>query len=328
MAYPTVSAPYGFKPVNLQGGRVFSGSTRMIPIPTGYTNNLFNGDLVGLSNGSLAVTAYGPASGTTPVSAAAAGAGVGIFVGCEYTNTSSAGAAQGPIYGKNRYQYWQGGTYASDAIGYVVDDPLAYFRVAVLQQPQAGVSNAPGTTIGYMSQSFLGTNAYVITNSILGGTNSGNTATGDSAMGVTGTAPAAGANAGNGRNTSTLPFRIIQLVPDTAVTVTTTNGSTALSSGTTSSLTVSSATGIQPGMQIWFSGSAVAGARQGDFSTVTGVSGTTVTFTAPRGTGSGSTIDFSGTNFAAGGTVYFIGYPEVIVGWNFGYQSYNLAAGV
>ena len=32
MAYPTVSGPYGFQPINLIGGQVFAGSTRLIPI--------------------------------------------------------------------------------------------------------------------------------------------------------------------------------------------------------------------------------------------------------------------------------------------------------
>ena len=32
MAYPTVDAPYGLKPVNLIGGQVFAGSTRQIKI--------------------------------------------------------------------------------------------------------------------------------------------------------------------------------------------------------------------------------------------------------------------------------------------------------
>ena len=32
MAYPTVSAPYGLKPVNLIGGQVFAGSTRLMQI--------------------------------------------------------------------------------------------------------------------------------------------------------------------------------------------------------------------------------------------------------------------------------------------------------
>ena len=40
MAYPTVSAPYGLKPINLIGGQVFAGATRQLVIAntsgTGY----------------------------------------------------------------------------------------------------------------------------------------------------------------------------------------------------------------------------------------------------------------------------------------------------
>lgn len=50
MAYPTVSAPYGLKPVNLVGGRVFAGATRQFPIASGYAANIFNGDVVKLIN--------------------------------------------------------------------------------------------------------------------------------------------------------------------------------------------------------------------------------------------------------------------------------------
>ncbi len=32
MAYPTVNAPYGLKPINLIGGQVFAGQTRELPI--------------------------------------------------------------------------------------------------------------------------------------------------------------------------------------------------------------------------------------------------------------------------------------------------------
>ena len=46
MAYPTVSAPYGLKPINLIGGQVFAGSTRMMQIASGYATNIFYGDLV------------------------------------------------------------------------------------------------------------------------------------------------------------------------------------------------------------------------------------------------------------------------------------------
>ena len=45
MAYPVVSAPYGLKPVNLLGGQVFAGSTRMYQIPYAYGTSIFFGDL-------------------------------------------------------------------------------------------------------------------------------------------------------------------------------------------------------------------------------------------------------------------------------------------
>ncbi len=35
MAYPTVDAPYGLKPVNLIGGQVFAGATRQMQIASG-----------------------------------------------------------------------------------------------------------------------------------------------------------------------------------------------------------------------------------------------------------------------------------------------------
>jgi hypothetical protein len=41
MAYPTISAPYGLKPVNLIGGQVFAGSTRLMEIASGYATNIF-----------------------------------------------------------------------------------------------------------------------------------------------------------------------------------------------------------------------------------------------------------------------------------------------
>ena len=43
MAYPTVDAPYGLKPVNLVGGTPFAGATRMIPIASGYGTGIFCG---------------------------------------------------------------------------------------------------------------------------------------------------------------------------------------------------------------------------------------------------------------------------------------------
>ncbi len=48
MAYPTVSAPYGFKPVNRIDGMPYAGATRLMTIASGYAANIFNGDLVEL----------------------------------------------------------------------------------------------------------------------------------------------------------------------------------------------------------------------------------------------------------------------------------------
>ena len=50
MAYPTVDAPYGLKPVNLIGGLPFAGATRQIPIANNYGTSIFNGDVVQLNS--------------------------------------------------------------------------------------------------------------------------------------------------------------------------------------------------------------------------------------------------------------------------------------
>ena len=308
MAYPTIDKPYGLEPVNLKGGIPFAGSTRMIPIGQGYATNIFNGDVVGLSNGNTIITPYNADTS----SGAVAGDILGVFLGCEY----STGA--GPIFGKLRQQYYPASTNAPNAVAYVLDDPNALFKAAVIAQPQGSANTQlnTGTTIGYMSPSFLGTNAFLIAG------NGGSTATGNSLAGVSGGNPTVSSSvAGNIRQTvgtgaGTSPcLRVIQLVPDTAVTVATALTSSP-SAGTT--FTVSSTTGIVPGMQCVIDGiSGTTAGSPGSNLTVTGV----VTST--------STITVS-TNVTAtsGVSVSFIGYPEVIVGWNFGYHSYLLAAGV
>jgi len=58
MAYPTVDAPYGLKPVNLIGGLPFAGATRQIPIGSNYGTAIYNGDVVQLnSSGNVTTTA-------------------------------------------------------------------------------------------------------------------------------------------------------------------------------------------------------------------------------------------------------------------------------
>ena len=60
MAYPTVSAPYGFQPINRIGGNPYAGSTRLVPVSSGA---VYDGDLVEmLSDGKCAVIASGSVS--------------------------------------------------------------------------------------------------------------------------------------------------------------------------------------------------------------------------------------------------------------------------
>lgn len=309
MAYPTIDKPYGLLPINLRGGIPFAGSTRMIPIGQGYATNIFDGDVVSLSNGNAIITAYN--ANTSNLASGYAGQ-LGVFLGCEYSTSS------GPLFGKQRQQYYPASTNAPDAVAYVVDDPNALFRVAVIAQAQGAANTQAntGTTIGYMSPSFLGTNAFLIAG------NGGSTATGNSLAGVSGGNPTVASSvAGNIRQTvatgagTSPPFRIVQLIPDSAVTV-----ATALTSspagGTT--FTVSSTTGIVPGMQCVIAGvSGTTAGSPGSNLTVTGV----VTST--------STITVSANVTASSGTsVSFIGYPEVVVAWNQGYHAYQIAAGI
>jgi hypothetical protein len=180
MAYPTVSAPYGLKPINLIGGQVYAGSTRLLPITTSavnYNTAIYFGDVVKQVNtGTIEVEA-----GTTTVSSQGV---VGIFMGCTYTNP----ATKQKVF----QQYWPG--YASgvtDAQAYVVDDPDVLFKVAAVSS---------GTTVAFYGQTVVGTNAALVQNP-------GSSTTGDSAIAILGTSFAA---------TASLPIRVVDVVPDTA----------------------------------------------------------------------------------------------------------------
>lgn len=187
MAYPTVSAPYGLKPVNLIGGQVFSGSTRSLPIQYGYATSIFFGDFVVLSRGFVTRQAVTTAATNT----------AGIFLGCSFTN---------PVTKQKTFsQYWPTGTLAGDAVAIVCDDPDTVFRTAVCA--------SGSTTIGSSNIAMIGQNCGVVDNT-------GNVNTGDSAI-----AAVAVVAAGAPATTSTLPLRIVDVVRDTAVSVAATGSS-------------------------------------------------------------------------------------------------------
>ena len=147
MAYPTVSAPYGFLPQNLTGGLPFAGSTRMFRIASGYAANIGYGDPVKL------VTAGGIErdAGTSTMTP------VGIFLGCTYTDPT--------LKYKLFSQYWPTGTVASDALAYVCDDPNAIFKIAVC---------STGTTMSTLTTAAIGANAGILNNAA--STTTGNSA--------------------------------------------------------------------------------------------------------------------------------------------------------
>ena len=147
MAYPTVSAPYGLKPINLIGGQVFAGATRMIPIASGYATGIFYGDVVKLASDGTLVKDTGTTAATP----------IGVFLGCTYTDPS--------LKYKLNNQQFPAGTVASDIFAVVCDDPDALFQVALVS----------GTTVvAGLGRTVVGTNVALVQNA--GNTNTGNSA--------------------------------------------------------------------------------------------------------------------------------------------------------
>ena len=287
MAYPVIDAPYGFKAINELNGLPYAGATRQFPIARSYATNLFYGDLVQLqTDGTLILTSYSAASSPTSVIAGA----IGVFVGCQFTN---------PTTKQLQFsQYYPASTAADDILAFVIDDPSALFKVVMVGQTSSESNTA--STVGYANQSFIGTNVYAVTGV------AGSVTTGNSKMAVSGDGPSNGT--GNVRvATSSLPFRVVSVVPETAYTVTGT--------GTSASTTITldaAVTGLQAGMAV-VCPSASAGGQVGNYNYVTNVNGTTVTV--------GKTLTAS----TAGSSFTFIGYPEVLVKWNQGWHSYQFA---
>jgi hypothetical protein len=177
MAYPSVTSPYGLIPINLIGGQVFAGSTRLLPIATNSSTAIFYGDVVKL----LAGGTVGKDTGTD------AATPVGVFLGCTYTD---------PVFGKTFRQYYPGTTSITDIEAYVLDDPDALFKVAVC----AGTNS---NTVSYLTQAAVGSNVKLAN----GANNTGSTITGNSKVGVDSTEG----------TTSTWPIRVIDVVPETAL---------------------------------------------------------------------------------------------------------------
>jgi hypothetical protein len=180
MAYPSVTAPYGLVPINSVDGKPYAGATRQLPIDSAYNTAIFNGDIVALvDGGTIAKSGVTDDSTTT-----AANYTYGVFVGVQYVN------AQGQTV---QAQYYPGNAAATSAVAYVVDDPMAAFKVAVVLANSA-ISSA--------NQSIVGVNMAI-------DQGTGSTTTGNSGMGVL-------APTNNLGNAATLPVRVVSVIPETA----------------------------------------------------------------------------------------------------------------
>lgn len=126
MAYPSVSGPYGFRPVNLIGAQVFAGGTRQLPIQYGYATSIFYGDLVNLARGTIVKN--------TDTTDSTGNGLVGVFLGCTYTDPSTKQ--------KLFSQYWPASTAAGDATAYVCDDPDTVFKVVMCSATTTVASGA------------------------------------------------------------------------------------------------------------------------------------------------------------------------------------------
>jgi len=153
MAYPTVSAPYGLKPVNLIGGQVYAGQTRQMEIASGYATNIFYGDLVKrVSDGTIEKD-----TGTTTATPC------GVFLGVTFTNSST-----GQVQFQQFYPASQAIKSGTKIFAYVADDPDTLFQVAVVS----------GTTvISGVGITAIGNNATLVQNA-------GSTTTGDSKVAI------------------------------------------------------------------------------------------------------------------------------------------------
>jgi len=156
MAYPTVSAPYGLKPINLIGGQVFAGATRMMEIANGYATSIFYGDLVKrISDGTIEKDA-GTATATP----------CGVFLGVSFTNGST-----GQIQQQQFYPASTSIKAGTKIFAVVADDPDTLFQVAVVSAT---------TVITGVVISAIGNNSTLVQNA-------GSSITGNSQVAITAT---------------------------------------------------------------------------------------------------------------------------------------------
>ena len=157
MAYPTVSAPYGFKPINRFDGMPYAGATQLYPVTSGQA--VYNGQVVQFVNGGT-ISPVADIHGTINT--------VGVCVGVQYVNSS----------GQTVQAQYAPASGVSSVYAYVVNDPAAVFKVAVTGNNQT-ITPVAGTVLNTNVQGVTGTGDPVTgdINSSIDGTTAGTGAT-------------------------------------------------------------------------------------------------------------------------------------------------------
>lgn len=167
MAYPSVTAPYGLKPINRFDGMPYAGATNQYPVTSGQA--VYNGQVVAFVTGG---TVSPVASRTANTNA------VGVVVGVQYTNSS----------GQTVQAQYAPSSGVTNVIAYVVNDPAAEFKVAVTGN-NSTITPIAGTCLNSNVLLIVGTGdpATGNINSSVDGTTAGATAT--SLFRITGLVP-------------------------------------------------------------------------------------------------------------------------------------------
>jgi hypothetical protein len=256
---------------------------------------LYYGDPVKFTTtGTLITSGLAYKQGTTVET----GGTLGIFLGCEYTPGSTTTIqGTGPLYGKNRYQYWAASTTAIDAVAYVCDDYDVIMKAAVV----ANGSTQVLTLNAYANPLMIGTNFSSFSTSVQ------NTGVAGNLSGNSNVAVCAGSS--SARVTTATPFRCVGLVQETVVAL---SASGTSSSANPAVITLAGANSlILPGMIV--TGPGITNTT----TFVASVSGTTVTLNTTVNAAQSTAVNFN-----------FVGYPEVLLKWNFGYHAYQVAAAI
>lgn len=136
MAYPTVTAPYGFKPVNRFDGLPYAGATQLYPVTSGQA--VYNGQVVAFVTG-------GTVSPVADISQASIYM-LGVCVGVQYVNSlgQTVQAQYAPASG------------VTNVFAYVVNDPAAEFKVAIVNSSGV-VTPTAGTLLNSNVEGYTGT---------------------------------------------------------------------------------------------------------------------------------------------------------------------------